>query len=269
MNRVKSEKHSRTSLLFAAFVAFLFLLGIFLPGTLQAAGNYVVDDAHAITSGEASEISEKLAKTSSTYGVDVVIYTIPSLGGKDATSVADDYYDYNGYAPDGILFMVSTESRKWAISTKGSCIGAFTDAGQSYIIDQIKDYMSDGDYYSAFKEFARLADDYLKQAKTGKPYDKGNLPKKPFKGLRDAFISVLGGLGIGFGRASLLKAETKTVKEAKNARGYLTGVQITGAYEIMTHREFRRIERSSSGGGGSSTHVSSSGSTHGGSSGSF
>ena len=135
--------------------------------------------------------------------------------------------------------------------------------------DQIKDYMSDGDYYSAFKEFARLADDYLKQAKTGKPYDKGNLPKKPFKGLRDAFISVLGGLGIGFGRASLLKAETKTVKEAKNARGYLTGVQITGAYEIMTHREFRRIERSSSDGGGSSTHVSSSGSTHGGSSGSF
>lgn len=253
-----------------AFAILLFLAGIFLPGTLQAAGNHVVDDAHAITSGEASEVAAMLDKTSSAYGVDVVIYTIPSLGGSDATSVADDYYDYNDYGPDGILFLVSTESRQWAISTRGTCIRAFTDAGQAYIIDQIKDYMSEGNYYSAFKEFAKLADDYLKQAKDGKPYDKGNLPKKPFKGVRDAIISILGGLGIGLGRASLLKAETKTVKEAKNATGYLADCQITGAYEYVTHREFHRIERSSSsGGGGSSTHTSSSGATHGGSSGSF
>ena len=273
MNKTK-RRYDRTSLLFVAFAVLLFLAGIFLPGTLQAAGNHVVDDAHTVSSGEASELAEMLDKTSSTYGVDVVIYTIPSLSGSDATSVADDYYDYNDYGPDGILFMVSPGSRQWAISTKGTCIRAFTDAGQAYIIEQIKEYMTDGNYYKAFKEFAKMADDYLKKARDGLPYDKGDLPKKPFKGVRDAIISLLGGLGIGFGRATLLKAETKTVKAATNATGYLADYQITGANEFVTHREFHRDESSSrgggfGGGGGSSTHISSSGSTHGGSSGSF
>jgi len=263
------RKLDRHSILFLAFAAFLFLAAIFLPRPAAAAGNHVVDDAGLLSSSEYQQLSEKLDKISSAHGVDVVIYTNKSLGGKDAKLYAADYYDENGYDQNGLVYMLSMESRNWAIATKGTCIRAFTDAGQEWITEQLRDLLSENNYFDAFKKFADYADDYLKQYEKGKPYDNGNLPKKPFAGVRDAIISILAGLGIGFGRASLLKSETKTVKEAKNATGYLTGSSITGAHDFLVHREFRRIERSSGSGGGSSTFTSSSGDTHGGSSGTF
>ncbi len=263
------RKLDRHSILFLAFAAFLFLAAIFLPRPAAAAGNHLVDDAGILSSSEYQQLAEKLDKISSEHGVDIVIYTNKSLEGQDAKGYAADFYDYNDYNQNGLVYMLSMEARDWAIVTKGTCIQAFTDAGQNWIVEQLRDLLKENNYFDAFKKFADYADDFLKQYEKGKPYDSGRLPKKPFAGVRDAIISILAGLGIGFGRASLLKADTKTVKEAKNATGYLTGSTITGAHDFLVHREFRRIERSSSGGGGSSTFTSSSGSTHGGSSGKF
>ena len=263
------RKLDRHSILFLAFAAFLFLAAIFLPKPAAAAGTKVVDDAGILSSSQVQQLTEKLEKVSSAHNVDVVIYTNQSLEGYDAKLYAADFYDYEGYSENGIVYMLSMEGRDWAISTKGTCIKAFTDAGQNWITDQLRDLLHENNYYDAFMKFADYADDFLKQYEKGKPYDSGNLPKKPFNGIRDTIISILAGLGIGFGRASLLKADTKTVKEAKNATGYIAGSEITGASDYLVHTEFRRIERSSSGGGGSSTFTSSSGATHGGSSGKF
>ncbi|MBR6171893.1 MAG: TPM domain-containing protein [Eubacterium sp.] len=260
---------NKRDLLFLVLAGLLFLAAIILPQPLSAAGNHMVDDAGILSSSDASKVAQKLDEVSSKYNVDVVVYTVKNLNGETPLAAADDFYDYNGYSENGIVFLISMETREWAISTKGTCIRAFTDAGQSWLMDQIKPYMSDNNYYDAFRTFADYAGDYMKQYEKGKPYDSGNLPKKPFKALRDGIISILAGLGVGFGRASMLKAQTKTVKAATNASGYLKDANILGGSERMIHREFRRIERSSSGGGGSSTHISSSGSTHGGSSGTF
>ena len=264
-------KENKYGLLFLALTALLFLAAIFLPGKALAAGNHVMNPDGVLSESEASKLQEQLDKVSSKHGVDVVVLIWKDPSAETSMRAADDYYDYNGYSENGILFMVGSDSRKWAISTRGTCIPAFTDAGQNYITSDLKEYLGDGNYYDAFKKFADYADDYLKQYEKGKPYDSGNLPKKPFKGIRDGIISILAGLGIGFGRASILKSETKTVKEAKSAAGYLVNTNITGGNEFLKHREFRRIERSTSSGsgGGSSTHTSSSGATHGGSEGSF
>ena len=259
----------KKSLLFMILAGLLFLAAIFLPQPISAAGDRLIDESGKLSSADASKISQKLDEVSSKHNVDIVFCTVTSLGDMNVQAAADDFYDYGDYNENGLMFLICTESREWAISTKGTCIKAFTDAGQSWLMDQVKPYLSDNNYYDAFKTFADYADDYLKQYEKGKPYDSNNLPKKPFKGIRDGIISILAGLGVGFGRASLLKADTKTVKEAKNASGYLKDSNITGGNERLINREFRRIERSSSGGGGSSTHVSSSGDTHGGSSGTF
>ncbi len=265
---VKAKKNDRRiKSIFFGFMAFLFFAAIFLPGHAGASGTHLVDSAGVLSSSESDKLMSKLDKISSSHNVDVVIVAVDSLDGKTAQAYADDYYDYNGYSNDGILYLMSKGDRKWAISTKGTCIRAFTDAGQAYITDNITEYLSDGDYYSAFDKFADYTDDYLTQYEKGKPYDSGNLPKEPFKGLKNGLISILAGLGVGFGHASILKADTKTVKKARNATGYLTGSNITGANEIFLYSEFHKIERSE--GSGSSTHISSSGSTHGGSSGSF
>lgn len=268
--RLTSSRYGIHGVIFVLFALFLLISALILPGNVLGAGNHVVDETGTLSSSEISELTKKMDKVSSGHNIDAVLYVTGSLNGKFAQDVADDYYDYNGYQENGIVFMVSTVDRKWAISTKGTCIKAFTDAGQKYIVDDITEDLKEDDYYKALKKFADYAEDYMKAYEKGKPYDNGNLPKKPFKAVRDGIISILAGLGIGFGRVSILKAQTKTVKEARNASGYLRSSEVTGGYEILTRREHRHIERSSSGsGGGSTTHTSSSGATHGGSSGSF
>mgnify|MGYP000308516591 CR=1 FL=1 len=72
---------------------------------------------------------------------------------------------------DGILFLLDMGDRNWAIATHGYAIEVFTDAGQSYIMDQVKPYLSDGDYNEAFHKFATECDDFITQANEAEPYD--------------------------------------------------------------------------------------------------
>ncbi len=62
-----------------------------------------------------------------------------------------------------------SEDRNWAIATHGYAIEVFTDAGQSYIMDQVKPYLSDGDYNEAFHKFATECDDFITQANEAEP----------------------------------------------------------------------------------------------------
>ena len=63
--------------------------------------------------------------------MNVVVVTENSLDGKSAQDYADDFFDYNGhgYGDDdsGVLFLIGMDERKWAITTYGYGITAFTD----------------------------------------------------------------------------------------------------------------------------------------------
>lgn len=146
--------------------------------------NRLADQAVLLSADEQDALSASLDDISERGEVDVVIVTTDSLGGKTAQEYADDYFTDYGYGQgedrDGILFLVDMGDRNWAIATHGYAIDAFTDAGQSYIMDQVKPYLSDGDYSEAFQTFALQCDDFIMQAESGKPYDVDNLPKEPF-----------------------------------------------------------------------------------------
>ncbi|MBQ8981979.1 MAG: TPM domain-containing protein [Lachnospiraceae bacterium] len=257
----------------AVLLVSLFITDLMSSYTGYAAesGDYVIDDQGYLTDSEYNHLSSVLASVSNSHGVDVVVYLDDSLYGKTPQQLADDTYDYGGYRSDGILFMVNFEDNDWAISTKGYGITAFTDAGQDYMISQIRPYLSNGNYSQAIETYAELADDFLTQAENGQPYGTGNLPKKPFRFFRSLLIALGGGFIISWLRASSLKSQTKTVHKAVKADSYLVGnVVLNQSQEIFNHSEFRMAPQvSSGGGGGSTTHVSSSGAVHGGSSGKF
>lgn len=71
------------------------------------------------------------------------------------------------------------EDNDWYISTCGYGITAFTDAGIEYIGEQIVPYLSDKDFAGAFEAYITLCDEFITQARTGKPYDIGSFPRKP------------------------------------------------------------------------------------------
>ena len=235
----------------------------------------LVDDASLLDENQQEELTLKLDEIYERQEFDVVIVTVDSLGDKTATEYADDYFDYNGYGygedKDGILFLVSMEDRDWAISTHGYGIPAFTDAGQEYIMDQVKPLLSSGDYGEAFDTFAQDCDEFLTQAYTGEPYDVSNLPKDPFSIWFSLLVAVVAGVIVAAIITTVMWCKLNSVHPNDDASSYIRkgSMKVDLKRDIFLYRTVTKTEKPKNESGGSSTHTSSSGETHGGSSGKF
>lgn len=270
------------------YLVLLLLLAVLPIYPVYAAGSTpprLIDEADLLSGGEETQLLDQLDEISQRQQADLVVVTKKSLDGKSAREYADDFYDENGYGlgdgKDGILFLISMEERDWYITTSGFGITAVTDAGLEYLSDQFTEDLTEGEYMAAFMIFARMCDDYLTQAKKGRPYDADYLPKKPFP-----FASRLAAaFGIGFlialFAAEIMRSRLKTVRHQTTADSYVKkgSMKLTKETDLFLYRQIQRRERSkqnnSSGQlnhaapGGSHTHTSSSGTTHGGGGGKF
>jgi len=248
------------------------------PATLTL----LMDEANLLTENYASQLREKLVRLSNKNQADIVIVTVNSLSGMSPMEFADDYFDYNGYGQgpnhDGLLLLISMEDRDWWVSTTGSAIYAFTDAGIDFIGEQmLSNGLSTGDYASAFDTFANLADRFFKQAAKGAPFDLGHMPKVPGDLTLWTFMGLVGGLFIALFATGRMKKQLISVKMQKLAADYI----LPGSFRLSySNDQFLRknlsqtvrevaTSSSSGGGGGSSTHSGSSGSSHGGGGGKF
>lgn len=241
---------------------------------------YVNDEMDVFTDEEEKELTEKVKEIREKYNFDVVLLTVKDLEGKTATEYADDYFDYNGFGinagRDGILFMISENPRKWAISTSGYGIRAFTPVGQEYIMDRVLPHLKSDNYQKAFFEFVKLSDKFVKEAKTNKPYDNDHMPARPISTYVKWFlISAIIGFVISIFIANQKKAKLKSVVAKSEANDYLKkdSLKLTNKEDIYLNKfvSYQVIESksSSSNSSGSDRHTSSSGRTHGGSSGSY
>lgn len=239
----------------------------------------LVDMADLLSDSEELELLDRLDEISERQQVDIVVVTVDSLEGESAMVYADDFYDDNGYGfgdkRDGILFLISIEERNWYISTTGYGITAVTDAGREYMAELLVADLKSGDYHLAFMNFADLCDNFITQARTGKPYDIDNLPREDF-----AFgINLIMAFGIAFIIAliatKIMKEQLKTVHSQPAADNYIRqgSVQLTKKTDLFLYRHVDRRKKAenntSNKSGGSRTHVSSSGTRHGGGGGTF
>lgn len=254
------------------FVAIIILSAFSVPFAAAVDGQKVVDTAGSMTSDEVISLTDKLETVSKNAGIDVVVVTIPTLESGTMMEYADDYYDYHGYSDDGCLLLVATEDRQWWLSTKGYGITALTDYGIDYIGEEIKPELGDKEWYDAFVKYADLVDEFVKEARNGKPFDTNH----ERRALKDDLIAVAISLGIGLVVAIIavlsLRSKYKPVRLKAEANDYLVpgSLQLRESYDHFLYTHVSRTERSDNdSGGGSSTHTSSSGSTHGGGGGSF
>lgn len=265
-------------LLFAFILCFSAVVPVFAAEEESFDDRYyrLYDLADILTDSEETALLEKLDEVSLRQKMDVVILTVNDIEDYDsAADYADYIYDSCNYGygqnQDGILLLISMENHDWAISTGGYGITAFTDAGLDYIESQIKDDLSDGNYAEAFDTYVTLCDTFIEQARTGTPYDKNNLPRKP---LSIIWIPISIGIGIILALiiVGTMKDELKTVRAQAAADNYLKkdSLDVTESSDLFLYHTVERTERKEdSNSSGSSTHTSSSGNTHGGSSGKF
>lgn len=241
----------------------------------------VVDMAELLSDSDKTALLSKLDEISERQKLDIVVLTVNTLDGKTPRDYADDFYDYNGYGfgenKDGILLLVSMEDRDWWISTTGYGITALTDAGIEYISKKFLSDLSDGDYAQAFTTYAELCDQFITQAKTGEPYDIGNMPKEPFNVAWNILVAFVIGLVVAFVVTNIMKKQLKTVRLKYEANNYVksNSMIVTENRDLFLYNQVSRRARPketdnrSGSSGGSSTHTSSSGSSHGGGGGKF
>lgn len=250
-----------------SFVFVLIIISALFVTPFNAEKQYVIDEAGVLSVEETQDLTTKIGNLREKYNMDFVILTVTSLGSENQVSFSDDYYDNNGYAEDGSLLLIRTLDRKGYISTSGYGITAFTDYGINYISSEIKKDIKEQKYYKAFDKYIKLCDEFVAEAKNGKPYDTNHKRK----GMLDYAKAILISLGIGLVIAILaalsIKKKYKPVRLKAEANDYLVkdSLAVHNAYDNFLYTHVSRTRRSDDdNGGGSSTHTSSSGSTHGG-----
>lgn len=270
------------ALVFALCTVFSLSAATVLPASAADDLPRLVDLADLLTDDEESGLSDILDEISERQQLDVVVVTVDSLDGETVVAYADDFYDYNGYGfgdgRDGIMLLISMTERDWCMSTHGYGITAFTDAGQAYISEQFVSDLSAGNYATAFTNFAHLCDDFITEAKNGEPYDVDHLPDESFEPVWGLLVALAIAFIISLIATGIMRGQLKSVFSQSAADNYIKqgSMQLTKKNDLFLYKQISRTKKaestsssSSGSSGGSRTHTSSSGATHGGSSGKF
>lgn len=256
------------ALLFALVICVFSVMPAFAESELPR----LVDHADVLTDSEEAEILAQLDEVSERHQFDLVVLIVNDFGEFEAMDLADAFYDEYGYGfgpdYDGSLFLIGIEEDYRWISTCGSGIDAFTDAGIQYIGSEIVNDIQMGYYVDAINEYISLCDQFLTQYEAGTPYDVGNMPDEKFNFFTSIIISLVVGVVIALIVTLIMKAQLKSVRYQSAASNYLKpgSMKVTMSNEFFLYRHVDRQKKAdnNSSKGGSSTHVSSSGRSHGG-----
>ncbi len=238
--------------------ALLLCLTLVLPASGAQAMPRVVDDAGLLTGEEEAQLGTLLEEISERQQADVLVVTASTLSGKSPMEYADDYFDDNGYGPDGVLLLISMEDRDCWISTSGRGIDALGDWEIEEILDEIWPDLAEGNYAQACQRYAGLCDDYFTRNGEGESFP--------------VFFCLIFALAVGFIVAliatGVMKGKLKSVRGQRAANSYVraNSLNITESRELfLYHRVSRHPKPKNNGGsGGARTHISSSGHVHGG-----
>lgn len=222
------------------------------------ASEKIYDFADLFTSDEEDRLYREVSSFINNYDMDLAIVTIDDNNKYSEVEYADDFYDYNDFKINGLLFLIDMDNRKIYMSTTGNAINMYNDYRIDDILDQVYSYMSDEEYYEGTSEFISIIKDYAK-----KGYPTNNEKETKYALPVSLIISFIITFAIMF---SFIR-KNKLVRKATTAINYLDNdsVLITnlGDKYIGSNTVRTKIDHSDSS-GGSSTHSGSSGISHGG-----
>ena len=291
-------KRKKLIALIVAFLAFLLPLSAYcadIPDHRLLP--LLVDNADLLDDDEETELLYLLERLSEEVKSDIAVVTVNSLDGKGVQEYTDDFYDYNGYGygedRDGIMLLINMGERDVHISDCGYVHEKLSQSTLDRLRTGITPDLSSGDYAAAFRSFAERSAQLISDARNagddGNDGDDGRYPDDDYADDDPSigyFFSHLGNIPIicivvgiigGFVAVTIMKGKLKSVRRRGEASDYIRNgsFNITNSSDIFLYTTVSKTARpkdddsshSSRGGGGG--HVSSSGTSHGGSSGKF
>lgn len=148
-------------------IVFLFALSWINP--VQAKDSNapnVIDDANLLSKGEMTYLENLIDTLGSEYSVDAVILTIDDNLGKSLQEYAEMFYEENQYGygtnKDGMIFVISTETYDWRITTWGYCSEIIDDEHYNQIETEIIPLLEEANYNKAFINYLMELNGFFK-----------------------------------------------------------------------------------------------------------
>lgn len=236
----------------AALFAAVMLCGV---SVCAQTGSYVMDNAELLDDYEFNDIEAKLADIHDTYGYKVMIHTDYDWYGSNIEYYAETLaYDYD--IDNGMIYVITMGTREYDIYSKGQM---YNEVMIGSIIrdlaDDLQPYLTDGDYYAAFDQYAARCVKEIEHVNANGPNVEPSyaVPVGVGLGIIISLIVVL-----------VLKHGMNTVRPEKMADNYIRmgSFQLTHARDVFLYSTVRRVKRESSsgsrGGGGGGGHASGS-----------
>lgn len=240
----------------------------------------IYDFANLYSDSELENLLLKAQKISKREDYSVVVVTVASLDqNQTPRNYSDDFYDYNNFGLNGILFLIAIESRDVYISPSGYGQILFDDYRLDDMLDILTPSLSSGNYYQGTDVFLDEVDKYFRLGPDEELKrceivdDLGNYECKeplPVLGI------CIGGISLSLLITILVVKSYKKIRLADNATKYIKTSDIdlsTSTDKLIftnTSRTYVGSSSSSSGSSGSgsgrtgSSHRSSSRASHGG-----
>lgn len=257
-------------LIFSIVVVFNSLISV------KANSLKVIDEANVLNEAQIENINQKINEYINKTGFDIVVYFTEyndyfnqySTDDEAITNLADDTYDFNDYGigedRNGLIMVVDVGYRKYTITTCGEeCIDTYTGYSLDNMYGNIGYYLSNDDWANASLEFISQAK-YVYENRIIVPQEE----ESPYK--KALLPSAIGALLISIIVFFILRGQLKHMKISTEASGYMNQQNInllrSGDIFLYTDVKRHRIQRDNPNisHGGSSTHISSSGTSHGG-----
>lgn len=252
---------------------------LFFPGTVWAKGQLAVDDrAELLTGSQEQELSQQLEALSSRWNQDFVIVTTYDAEGKDAPSYADDYYDYNGYGENGVLYLIDLDNNQVYISTSGAMRRFLTDDRIDKILEDGTSYLKEKDYGEGLSQMLARTESFMKAGIPDSQYiydvQTGEVSRYRTVTAGELLIALAAALACGGVFAGAVIASYKMKHSSYDYPfrnlGKVEYIRREDRFinQVVTSRQIPKSPPPGSGGGGgggrSSVHTSSSGRSHGG-----
>lgn len=247
---------------------------------------HVADQAGIFTAQEIASLEEKMQTIYDTYGFDTVIVTTRDSRGQSARMFAADFYDefhdYDAF-PNGLIFSFNFDLGDYYEASRGIGMRLFADEGDEALDELLRPYLDNSDYYGAMNAYLRAVERKLSRYST--PNEDGtralsSTPRLPTlsEAAEDAAgylpFLLLGGAGVGFVSASVMKSKLNIARPQRGAYRYVStdSLRLRDSseiylYQTVTRTKIEQNTSSGSRGGGSSGGArfsSSSGRSYGG-----
>jgi len=236
----------------------------------------IYDFADLYTSEEEEKLYYEASSFIESNSLDLVIVTINENNKTSAQNYADDFYDYNYFKEDGILFLVDMDTREIYISTNGDAIDLLTDYEINSILDSIYTYFSSEEYYDGTYSLIYKLNNYVNNSIVNLD-DDNEIQKENLKSEFETFIisAIITSLIISTISIIVMVSKNKLVRKVNDANNYMNKEKVIinhvsdkfmGSYINKIKRSHNESSSGSSHGSmhHSSTHSSSSGRSHGG-----